>query len=46
MGEVEYLKHEMERKDKDMAEDKDRIAALENQIEEYAGTIDDQSRGS
>ena len=46
VGEVDYLKHEMERKDKEIAEDKDRITALENQIEEYAGTIDDQNRVS
>ena len=44
--ELDYSRRELKQRDKEMAEAKDRMTALENQIEEYAGTIDDQSRVS
>ncbi len=45
-GELADSKRELELRDKELMEAKDRMTALENQIEEYAGTIDDQYRVS
>lgn len=44
--ENDEIRNDLESKEKELAEAKDRMTALENQIEEYAGTIDDQSRVS